>query len=171
MELSEAIEQRRSIRSFRKDTVPEGMIKSILHAAHMAPSAGNLQGRDFIIVTEEATKKKICECALNQKFIEEAPVCIVVCANMDRSRKKYRAKGELYAIQDASISVMNMMLQAFDLGLGTCWVGAFDDRRVIELFKLPMGVFPIALLSIGYPNESPVAPPRLFENIEHAEKW
>ncbi len=171
MELSEAIEQRRSIRSFKNDAVPEGMIKSILHAGHMAPSAGNLQGREFIIITDEATKKKLCEFALNQKFIEEAPVCIIVCANMDRSRKKYREKGELYAIQDASISTMNMMLQAFDLGLGTCWVGAFDDRRVIEMFKLPMGVFPIALLSIGYPNESPVAPPRLYENIEHQGKW
>ncbi len=171
MQLSEAIEQRRSIRSYKKDAVPEGMIKSILHAGHMAPSAGNLQARDFIIITEDATKKKLCEHALNQKFIEEAPVCIIVCANMDRSRKKYREKGELYAIQDASISAMNMMLQAFDLGLGTCWVGAFDDRRVIEMFKLPMGVFPIALLPIGYPDEIHDAPPRLGESIEHREKW
>ena len=171
MELSEAIEQRRSVRSYRKDAVPEGMVKSILRAGHLAPSAGNLQGRDFIIVTDDAVKQKLCEAALNQRFIVEAPVCIVVCANMDRSRQKYRQKGELYAIQDASISVMNMMLQAVDLGLGTCWVGAFDDRRVIDIFKLPMGVFPIALLPIGYPDEEPPARPRLNEQIEHWGKW
>lgn len=171
MELADAIELRRSVRSYRPDDVPEGMVRSILHAGHMAPSAGNLQARDFIIITDIETRKKLSDAALNQRFIVEAPVCIVVCANMDRSRKKYRAKGELYAIQDASIAAMNMMLQAFDLGLGTCWVGAFDDRRVIEMFKLPMGVFPIALLPIGYPDESPLTPTRLGSEIEHWGKW
>lgn len=171
MELADAIELRRSVRSYRPDDVPEGMVRSILHAGHMAPSAGNLQARDFIIIRDIETRKKLSDAALNQRFIVEAPVCIVVCANMDRSRKKYRAKGELYAIQDASIAAMNMMLQAFDLGLGTCWVGAFDDRRVIEMFKLPMGVFPIALLPIGYPDESPLTPTRLGSEIEHWGKW
>lgn len=171
MELTDAIERRRSIRRYKADVVPEGMIKSILHAGQMAPSAGNLQARDFIIITDGGTRKKISEYALNQSFIAEAPVCIIVCANMERSRKKYRAKGEQYAIQDASIAAMNMLLQAFDLGLGTCWVGAFDDRRVIEMFKLPLGVFPIAILPIGYPDEWPMTPPRLNENIEHWSKW
>jgi nitroreductase len=66
---------------------------------------------------------------------------------------------------------MTMLLQAFDLGLGTCWVGAFDERRVIEMFKLPLGVFPVAILPIGYPDESPLTPQRLNESIEHWGKW
>jgi nitroreductase len=171
MELTDAIELRRSIRRYKADAVPEGMIKSILHAGHMAPSAGNLQARDFIIITDEATRKKLCEAALNQQFIVDAPVCIVVCANMERSRKKYRSRGDMYALQDASIAAMTMLLQAFDLGLGTCWVGAFDERRVIEMFKLPLGVFPVAILPIGYPDESPLTPSRLNESIEHWGKW
>jgi nitroreductase len=95
----------------------------------------------------------------------------VVCANIGRSSAKYGKRGELYAVQDASAAAMNMMLMALDLGLGTCWVGAFDEQAVSRLLGIPQGVRPVMLMPLGFPDESPNAPPRLGEKLEHQEKW
>ena len=171
MEVAEAIDLRRSIRRYQDKDVPDGMVKAILRAGHMAPSAGNLQGRDFIIVRDRGMRELICKAALGQSFILEAPVCIVVCANIGRSSAKYGKRGELYAVQDASAAAMNMMLMALDLGLGTCWVGAFDEQAVSRLLGIPQGVRPVMLMPLGFPDESPYAPPRLGEKLEHQEKW
>jgi SagB-type dehydrogenase family enzyme len=147
------------------------MIGTILHAGHMAPSAGNLQGREFIVIKDSATRGLLSDSALKQQFIKEAPVCIVVCANFTRTASRYGKRAELYAIQDSAASVMNMMLVAQDLGLGTCWVGAFDEKAVVQILNIPSGVRPVSLLPIGYPDESPLVPPRLGKNIEHWGKW
>lgn len=171
MDIFEAIEQRRSIRSYRPDEVPVDMIKSILHAGHMAPSAGNLQGREFIIVRDSKTREKVYEHALRQPFIKEAPCCIIACANIERSSSKYGSRGDLYAVQDATAAVMNMMLEAHNLGLGTCWVGAFNEKGIVDLFSLPYGIRPVAIMPLGYPDEQPYAPPRLNEKIEHWDGW
>jgi nitroreductase len=171
MEVADAIELRRSIRSYTDHELSEEMINMILHAGHMAPSAGNLQGRDFIIVKDSTMKGMLCNAALNQGFIMQAPVCIVVCANILRTATRYGKRAELYAVQDSAASVMNMMLMAQDLGLGTCWVGAFNEQAVSELLEIPQGVRPVALLPIGYPKESHEAPPRMGKSTEHQEKW
>ncbi len=171
MEVADAIELRRSVRSYQEKDVPDGMIRSILHAGQMAPSAGNMQGRDFIIVKDQDTRESISRAALGQRFIAEAPVCIVVCANFARSSSRYGKRAELYAVQDSAASAMNMMLMAEDLGLGTCWVGAFNEQAVAQLLDIPQGVRPVAIIPIGYPGESPMAPPRLGNAIEHWGKW
>ena len=171
MEVADAIELRRSIRRFKKKEIPEGMLKQVLRAGHMAPSAGNLQARDFIIIQDNAVKEFLCMAALNQYFIMGAPACIVVCANVSRSTARYMKRGELYAVQDASAAVMNMMLMAHDLGLGTCWVGAFNEQAVTEMLSIPSGVRPVALLPIGYPDDEPDMPPRMGEATEHWGKW
>jgi hypothetical protein len=171
MEVADAIELRRSVRSYRAEDVPGGMIEAILHAGQMAPSAGNLQGREFIVVRDSGTRGLLSDAALKQRFILEAPVCIVVCANFTRTASRYGKRAELYAVQDSAASVMNMMLLALDLGLGTCWVGAFDEKAVSELLNIPSGVRPVALLPVGYPDDSPMIPQRLGNSIEHMEKW
>lgn len=171
MEVADAIELRRSIRRFKNKEIPEGMLKEVLRAGHMAPSAGNLQGRDLIIIKDNAVKELLCMAALNQYFIMAAPVCIVVCANVSRSSARYGKRGELYAVQDSAAAIMNMMLMAQDLGLGTCWVGAFNEAAVTQLLSLPAGVRPVALIPIGYPDESPEMPPRMGEATEHWGKW
>ncbi len=170
-ECLEAIEKRRSIRRFKEKEISESDIEILLRSAQMAPSAGNLQAREFIIVSSAEGKKNLARVALNQEFIREAPVVIVFCANMTRSETRYRTRSALYAIQDATASVMSTLLAAHSLGLGTCWVGAFDEREVSSLLNLPENVRPVALVPVGYPNESPMAPPRLGEKIEHWEKW
>jgi len=171
MEVADAIELRRSIRQYQDKEVPEGMLKAILRAGQMAPSAGNMQGRDFIVVNDRGVRESVSRAALGQRFIVEAPVCIVVCANASRSSSRYGKRGELYAVQDSAASAMNMMLMAQDLGLGTCWVGAFNEQAVAQLLGIPPGVRPVALIPVGYPDESPEVPPRMGEKIVHWGKW
>ncbi|OPY26068.1 MAG: nitroreductase A [Methanocella sp. PtaU1.Bin125] len=171
MDVSTAIEGRRSIRSYRGDAVPDDALAKILYAAQMAPSAGNLQGREFIVVRDPQTKRMISDAALKQRFIEEAPVCIVTCTNLPRTKRKYGKRADLYVVQDAAASVMSMMLQAFALGLGTCWVGAFDENAVARALGLPAEVRPVAIMPLGVPDEAPEAPPRLGKQIEHHERW
>jgi nitroreductase len=171
MDVSAAIEGRRSIRSYKSSGVTEEQIGKILQAGQMAPSAGNLQGREFIVVRDANTRQRVCNAALGQRFIEDAPVCIIVCTNLPRTRQRYGKRAELYVVQDASTSVMNMMLRAYDLGLGTCWVGAFDEHAIGEILGVPDGIRPVAILPVGVPEESPEAPPRLGEKIVHYERW
>jgi hypothetical protein len=168
-QVSDAITGRRSIRSFRNAAVTDEQIGKILLAGQLAPSAGNLQGREFIVVRDTDTRHSLSDAALRQRFIGEAPVCIVVCTNLQRTKQKYGKRAELYVVQDTSASVMNMMLQACDLGLGTCWVGAFDEGEVAQVLGVPEGIRPVALLPIGVPDETPEARPRLGKQIEHYE--
>jgi nitroreductase len=170
-DVSDAIAGRRSVRSFKGDAVTEEQLDKILLAGHMAPSAGNLQGREFIVVRDAHTRSLISDAALGQRFIEEATVCIVVCTNLPRTKQRYGKRAELYVIQDTSASVMNMMLQACDLGLGTCWVGAFDESAIAKILGVPEGIRPVAIMPVGVPDETPEAPPRLGNKIEHYEHW
>ncbi|NJD53378.1 MAG: nitroreductase family protein [Candidatus Methanoperedens sp.] len=172
MEFMEVIKGRRSVRKFKDLAVGEEIIEELLKAAQMAPSAGNLQARDFIIVTSKITKQKLTKAALGQSFIEQAPVVIVVIANIERSSRIYRSRGELYAIQDATAGIENMLLTAYSMGLGTCWIGAFDENAVSELLGIPDKTLPVAIISAGYPDEQPVMPPRIaMEKIVHRETW
>ncbi len=170
-QVSDAIAVRRSIRGYKAIDVTDEQIKKILYAGQMAPSAGNLQGREFIVVRDAETRHLICQAALGQQFIEEAPICIVICTNLPRTKQRYGKRAELYVIQDTSASVMSMMLQAVDLGLGTCWVGAFDEGAVAQILGVPEGIRPVAILPIGVPEDTQKAPPRLNEQIEHYEHW
>ncbi|HEY3272642.1 MAG TPA: nitroreductase family protein [Methanocella sp.] len=171
MQVSDAIAVRRSIRSYRNDPLTEDQIGKILLAGQMAPSAGNLQGREFIVVKDAETRHRLSDAALRQRFIDEAPVCIVVCTNLPRTKQRYGKRAELYVVQDTSASVMNMMLQACDLGLGTCWVGAFDEGEVAKILGVPEGIRPVAMMPVGVPDDKPEAPPRLGKKIEHYEHW
>jgi len=173
MDVYQAIGSRRSIRAFKRDTVPEKILNKILEAAWWAPSAGNLQAREFILVTDPELKRKLCNAALGQSFIEEAPIDIVVCANERRSAQRYGQRGkELYCIQDATASVQNILLAAHALGLGTCWVGAFSEENVSEALNLPNGVKPIAIIPLGYPAEYPSATQRMrLKDLVHKNHY
>jgi len=169
MELSEAIKKRHCIRKFRPDEVEQEKVDEILEAAKEAPSAGNLQARDFIIVRNPETRRELANAA-SQNFISEAPLVIVVCANPSKSGAKYGLRGEeLYCIQDATISAQNILLMVFSLGLGACWVGAFDENSVRDILGIPAGIRPIAIIPVGYPAEEPITPPKRID--AHEERW
>jgi len=159
MDVLEAIKSRRSIRAFKSEDVPPEIVEKLIDAARWAPSAGNIQPWEFIIVRNPETKRRLVEAALGQTFIEEAPVVIVVCADEFRSSQGYGARGRtLYCLQDTAAATQNIHLAAHSLGLSTCWVGAFNEEEARKTLKIPLGMRPVAIIPVGYPAEAP--PPR-----------
>jgi nitroreductase len=158
MDVLEAIKGRRSVRAFEsgKD-VSEKTVEGLIIAAQWAPSAGNIQPWEFIVVRRSEIKKRLAEAAFNQSFIEEAPVVIVVCADENRSSEGYGLRGRtLYCIQDTAAAIQNIHLAAYSVGLGTCWVGAFKEEDVSEILNIPKGIRPVALIPVGYASKVPV---------------
>lgn len=168
----DAIKKRHSIRRFKETPLGAKIIDELLSLAQMAPSAGNLQSRDFVVVTDRTTKRKLVGAALDQSFIEQAPVVIVFVANIERASRKYGPRGELYAIQDATASVMTLLIAAQSLGISSCWVGAFDELAVSKILLIPHGTMPVAIVPLGLADESPAPPPRMeLSKIVHKETW
>jgi nitroreductase len=161
MDVLSAIKKRRSIRRFLRKDVGEEIIKEMLECAILAPSEGNLQPWRFYVIRNKELKEKIALYALRQEFIAEAPVCIVVCADLKRT-SPYGERGRtLYCLQSTAAAIENMMLYAVSKGLGTCWVGAFDERKVADALSLPSYLRPVAIIPVGYPAEEPETPPRI----------
>jgi len=173
LDVFECIKKRRSIRSYKRDPVPDDDLKKILEAGIWAPSAGNRQSWEFIIVKDRQRKVDLSYAAYEQDFIVRADTVIVVCANTERSARRYGNRGRtLYAIQDATIATQNMLLAATALGYGTCWIGAFNEEQVKKILKIPEGIRPIAIVPVGVPNESPEPPPRTpIEVVTHVEQF
>ncbi|MEM2137263.1 MAG: nitroreductase family protein [Candidatus Methanomethylicia archaeon] len=174
MDIIEVIKGRRSVRKFKIGVkIPKEDLMRILETAVYAPSAGNRQPWEFIIVEEEENKAKIAMAAYHQTWITEAPTIIVVCANEDRSASRYGERGRtLYCIQDTAAAIQNILLTAHGMGYGTCWVGAFNEEEVRRILSIPIGVRPIAIIPIGRPDEKPIAPSRIpIERLIHHEKY
>lgn len=156
MDILKTIKNRRSIRAFKSQNVPVEIVEKLIDAARWAPSAGNIQPWEFIIVRKLEIKRSLAEAALNQKFIIEAPVVFVVCADEKRSSLGYGVRGKtLYCIQDTAAAAQNIHLSAQSFGLGTCWIGAFAEEAVRKILQIPDEVRPVAIIPIGYPAESP----------------
>lgn len=153
MDFWEAIEKRHSVRSFNanQDVAP-GVVKRILGAAILAPSAGNCQPWHFVVVRDATVKRRLAEAAWGQRFLAEAPVVIVVCAEPGRSAARYGLRGsQLYCLQDTAAATEHILLTATALGLGSCWVGAFDEKAAAQALQLPDRLRPVAMVPIGYP--------------------
>jgi nitroreductase len=121
MDTSEAIEGRRSVRAFKNRRVSREIIDKLIDEARWAPSAGNVQPWEFVVVRDEEVKTQLANAASDQAFIKEAPVFIVVCADENRSVREYGSRGkELSCIQDTAAAVQNMLLTAYSIGQGTC---------------------------------------------------
>lgn len=153
MEALEAIDLRRSVRSFTGQAPDEEAVGKVLAAALRAPSAGNLQPWHFYVVWNSHTRKELAEAALSQQHIAGAPVVIVVCTDPERSAPHYGDRGRfLYCLQDAAAATENLLIAATALGLGSCWVGAFDEGAVAGIIGAPDGRLPVTLVPLGYPS-------------------
>jgi len=121
------------------------------------------------LVQDENKKRELALASFAQSFVAEAPVVLVFCANPGRSEKRYGKRGKnLYCIQDATIAAAYAQLAAVDLGLGSCWVGAFDEKEVLRILGNPEGLIPVAIIPIGYPAEQPPSTGRRkLEDIVH----
>jgi nitroreductase len=160
MEVLEAILKRRSVRNFEKKEIEKEKIEKLKEALIWAPSAGNLQARKFYFVFDEEIKKKLAKAALNQNFIAKAPLVIIGCCDLEKI-SWYGERGKnLYTICDVSAAIENLMLVATSEGLGTCWVGAFDESEVSKILNLPKNERPIVIVPVGFPKEIPSPPER-----------
>ena len=156
MKVFEAIKKRRSVRRFdRSKKISNKQIKHLLEAARWAPSAGNLQSRHIFVVEDPKVKKKLTLAAYGQVWIAQAPVLFILCADPKKCAKYGKRGKELYAIQDATLAGQNIWLAATEIGLGTVWVGAFNEKLVQKILKLEGHLKPVAILPIGYPKKIP----------------
>lgn len=158
MEIQDAIKGRRSIRRFRKTPVPPALLKTLEESLREAPSAGNLQSRRFYFVFRDKTRKQLADAAYGQEFIAEAPLAVVCCADLKLANQYGERGRSLYCLQDVAVSIQNLMLVAYSLGLGTVWVGAFNEKEVSKILTLPDHLRPVAIIPVGYPAESPSRP-------------
>ena len=173
MELLECIKTRRSVRKFLDIPVEWDKVGAVADAGRSAPTAGNLQNWKFIIVLDKEKRKAIAEACLKQFWMEKAPVMIVVCSEPEKAKKFYGIRGErLYSIQNCAAAVQNMLLTAHSLGLGSCWVGAFDEDMLKRALGIPEYVRPQAVVPLGYPAEKVPTPMQYqLENIVFMEGW
>jgi nitroreductase len=169
MDIFDVFSERHSIRAFSDQLVAEEALGKIYEAINRAPSAGNLQAFDIYQVTQPEHKEALMRASHDQEFLVQAPLVLVFCATPARSARKYGERGEtLYCIQDATIACTFAMLAATALGLGSVWVGAFDEDAVHKIIGADPGHCPVAMLPIGYPNETPhIRPRRSLEDIVH----
>lgn len=164
---------RRSVREYGSGPVAAEDLAYILDCARTAPSGGNLEAWDVIVVTEEDTRAALAEAAFDQAHIEQAPLILVVCSNYVRSMSRYGERGILYALEDATIACTYMMLAAHARDLQSCWTGAFDDDAVREILDLPQHARPVALLAVGngHPAAGQAAGRMDIGEHVHKETW
>jgi nitroreductase len=170
VDVYEAIVRRKSVRGFKGEEVPEEMISRLLEAARLAPSASNRQEWRFIVVRDQVMRNKLAEAARGQKFVGEAPVVLACCAETD---EHVMACGQLCYPIDVAIAMDHITLCAASEGLGTCWIGAFEEDQVKKLLGIPSAVRVVGLLPIGHPTDpASVKKQRLpLEEIVKYERW
>ncbi|HOJ12605.1 MAG TPA: nitroreductase family protein [Clostridiales bacterium] len=157
MDVMAAIQGRRSIRNYSTREVEEEKLNRVLEAARLAPSANNRQNWRFIVVRDEELRKKMTEASFGQQFVGGAPVVIVACGTDPSGVMRC---GQYRYTIDLSIAVSYMTLEAYEQGLGTCWIGSFDEGMVKKLLNIPDTVRAVAITPLGYPAESPAPRPR-----------
>ncbi|MDD1777741.1 MAG: nitroreductase family protein [Candidatus Helarchaeota archaeon] len=157
MTVKEAIRKRKSIRKFNEGPLTDEQLRTLMEAAQWAPSASNMQPYEFIIVKDDKLKAELVRKGRIQQFLTNAAVIFVGIG--DPRREKW------YKI-DIAIAMEHLALQAAELGLGSCWIGAFDEQNVKEVLKVSADKQVIALMPIGIPGEEPPARPRKsFNNL------
>lgn len=163
---------RRSVRFYQSIPVEKELIEEIIGVTRSAPSAGNLEAWDVVVVTDEGTRELLADAAFSQEHVKNAPLIFVVCANYIRSMSRYGERGILYAMEDATIAGTYLMLACYAAGLGSCWTGAFDDEMIREILDLPGHARPVSLLTAGYPQEITPSPNRIETNEHiHTGYW
>jgi nitroreductase len=172
LDFFEVVDHRFSVRSFQNTPVEDATLQMILEAVNNAPSAGNLQAFEVVVIRDPERKRQLAKAALDQSFIAQAPLALVFLANPDRNRAKYGSRGaELYALQDTTIACTYAQLAATASGLGTCWVGAFDEDKVRQIVGAPAAWRPVAVLPIGVPAEAAgVRERRALGDLVHDEQ-
>lgn len=186
MELSEAIRNRRSIRKMKSDPIDDKAVEAVLEAARWAPSWANTQVWRLVVVRDKDIKERLSETMFRfqrpegpapnptAQAVNDAPILIVVCAELDRSGcrpggEPATDKGGYWYMFDTALAMQNICLKAYELGLGTVIIGAFDAVKASEILEVPEGYCVVAMTPLGYPDQEPRDVPRkeLSEIVIH----
>ncbi len=170
MSVMEIIKKRKSVRAFLDREIEPEKLDTLLEAARLAPSASNRQEWRFIIVRKKEMRQELAKAANGQTFIGQAPVVIVACAE---TNNHVMACGQLCYPIDVAISLDHLSLTATEMGIGSCWIGAFDEEKVKSLLGIPNTMRVVELMPLGYPKDpAPVMKNRrAIDEIVRHEKW
>lgn len=144
MDVIDAISARCSVRAYDSTSVPKTALDKVLQSGRLAPSAMNCQPWHFIVVTD-SEKRKAMSKARYAGFLKESPVVIVGCGDREKSPDWY--------VVDVAIALQNMVITATSEGLGTCWIGSFEEKMIRDMLKIPDRWVIVALLALGYPRK------------------
>lgn len=171
MSLLDTIRGRRSVREYYGRPVAEEALSRVLEAARLAPSAKNLQPWKFIVVTDAGVKKRLAEASFDQMFMARAPVIVIACGLPGQAYGRMGRYMSSWPV-DVAIALEHLVLQAAEEGLGTCWIGAFEESEVKDVLGIPADVRVLALTPLGYPAERPAPRGRkAVEEIVSREKF
>lgn len=166
------LKERKSIRSYSVKNVSFENIIKICEAARYSPMAGNIYTVRLIIVSNKETKQKLVEAALDQEFILDAPYIIVVCSDISNLERAYGERAAIYSRQQAGAAIENMLLKVTELGLASCWIGAFEENAVKRILNIPDKIQVEAILPIANPLGEPQAKKKPeLKQIVYFEKW
>ncbi len=154
MEFKNVYLGRRAVRRYKEKEVSLDLLGEIIDLAGFAPSSGNLQNWRFVIVTDQAKRQQIADAALEQGWMLEAPVYIVVCNDHKDVETHYGKLGKMYSIQNCAVVSFGIMLAAYNKGLSSCWVGAFDNEAVQRVLGIPDDMDPEVIITLGYGDET-----------------
>lgn len=154
MKVLDVIQKRRSVRKYKENPISEKALMRVLEAARLAPSGKNFQPWKFIIIKDKALKEKLAQASAGQFFMAEAPIIIVGCGFPDNCYAHMGRYMKSWSV-DVTIALEHLILQAQEEGLGTCWIGSFEEEEVKAILNIPENVKVLALTPLGYPDEIP----------------
>lgn len=173
MDLFEAILKRRSIRKYKAEPIPWDMVTTCIHAGRHAACAGNIFNVRFLVVKGDEQRQAMAEACSEQHWMQDAPIHLVVVAETAKMERYYGTRGaRIYNLQNSAAAIENILLAATALGLGSCWIGAFDEDAVKGICNIPPHIDVHAVITLGYADEHPDVPPkRPMEEITNFGGW
>jgi len=156
MNLDKAINERFSCRKYLARKISNENLNKILKAGIRAPNAGNLQSFRFLVIKDEKTKEKLTSACLDQRWMMQAPLFIVICADLKTLKEYYTNRYKLYSIQDTALAAQNIMLTAFSLDIKSCFISSFDEKSIKRVLNLKQNLEPHCIITLGYSKESEI---------------
>jgi len=174
MDFYDVIETRRSVRAYRPDPIPDDVLRRVLNAARIAPSGSNRQPTRLILVRDAEARRALVPLCAGQSFLAEAPLVIAACG-LDIHYNRGGYMGDMSMLVDVAIAVDHLTLAARAEGLGTCWIGSFDNAGLKRMLRLPEEADVVALTPLGYPaQEGAFGPPKgrlALDELIFEERW
>lgn len=172
MKVFDAMRTRRSVRNFKDDDIPYTVIARILEAARWGPVAGNTHYIKIIVVHDEGVKEKIADACIEQEWVTDAPVLLVVCSETDKLKTGFGDHGSTYALQGTAATSQNIMLVAEELGVSSCWVGAYSESRIKRVLKMPQSTDVHNIIALGYAKRVPKPPSKpVLHSMVKFDSW